>query len=305
MITDSNNTKTVMQTSLPLPLISRGKVRDIYAVSENKLLVVTTDRLSAFDVILPNPIPYKGKVLNQISAFWFDFLSDIVPNHLITANMHEMDLPQEIIEKYVGQIEGRSMLVRRAQPLPIECVVRGYVTGSGWKDYLQTGAVCGHKLKEGLKQCEKLAEPIFTPATKATEGHDMNIDRGEAGRLTGEDVAKKVEDISIRLYEKGRDFADAKGIIIADTKFEFGHFGDDLILIDEALSPDSSRFWPKDQYADGRDQASFDKQIVRNYLLGIDWDQKPPAPSLPDEVVARTSRAYRDVYKRLVGEEIK
>lgn len=299
------NRTTVWETNLPLPLVGRGKVRDIYAVGEDKLLIITSDRLSAFDVVLPNPIPFKGKVLNQISVFWFDYFSKLTPHHLITADVSKMGLPKDLLSQHGAALEGRSMLVKRTKPLTIECVVRGYVTGSGWKDYLATGAVCGHELPKGLRQCEKLPKPIFTPATKETTGHDINIDFKEAARRVGEDLAKKVEKLSIEIYEKGRDDAATKGILIADTKFEFGLLGNELILIDEVLTPDSSRFWPKDKYEAGHDQPSFDKQIVRNYLLDLKWNQKPPAPELPREVVEKTSQAYRNVYERLVGKDIR
>ena len=221
-MTKTAGTQTVWETKLPLPLVGRGKVRDIYAVGEDKLLIVTTDRLSAFDVVLPDPIPFKGRVLTQISVFWFDFLKSIMLNHLITAEVSAMDLPREIKEKFSAELEGRSMLVKRAGPLPVECVVRGYITGSGWKDYLKTGEVCGHKLPAGLKQCAKLAKPLFTPATKATVGHDENIDFKETVKRIGEATAKKAEECTIAIYGKGRDYAETKGILIADTKFEFG-----------------------------------------------------------------------------------
>lgn len=297
--------ETVWETKLPLPLLGRGKVRDIYAIGEDKLLIVTTDRLSAFDVVLPDPIPYKGQVLTQISVFWFDFLSSIVPHHLITADIEAMELPHEVRQKFGSLLEGRSMLVKKAKPLPVECVIRGYITGSGWKDYLKTGAVCGHKLPPGLRQCEKLPKPLFTPATKAIVGHDENINFKETVKRIGEKTAKKAEEISLALYEKGRDYAEKRGILIADTKFEFGLLGDEILLIDEVLTPDSSRFWPKEGYEPGHDQPSFDKQIVRNYLLDLKWDQKPPAPKLPPEIIAKTSRGYREIYKRLVGKELK
>lgn len=297
-------TETVWETQLPLPLVGRGKVRDIYKVGEDKLLIITSDRLSAFDVVLPDPIPLKGKVLNQISMFWFDHFKNVVPNHMITADIEKMGLPKDVVEKYGPQIRGRSMLVKRTRPLTIECVVRGYVTGSGWKDYQKTGQVCGHTLPKGLKQCAKLDQPIFTPATKETEGHDINIDRAKAAEMIGAEAAKKVEQVSIELYMKGREFAERKGILIADTKFEFGWLGKELILIDEVLTPDSSRFWPQDQYEPGRDQPSFDKQIVRNYLLDIKWNQTPPGPKLPPEVIQKTSQAYQDAYRRLAGKEL-
>ena len=305
MTKQTSEFKTVWETQLPLPLVGRGKVRDIYALGEDRLLIVTTDRLSAFDVVLPDPIPYKGQVLTQLSLFWFDLLSSAVPHHLITADLEEMKLPAGIAEKFRPVLEGRSMLVKRAKPLPVECVVRGYLTGSGWKDYLKTGAVCGHSLPLGLRQCEKLPRPLFTPATKATVGHDENIDFTRTSKMIGESIAKAAEKLSIALYEKGRDFADTRGILIADTKFEFGLWENELILIDEVLTPDSSRFWPKEGYEAGHDQPSFDKQIVRNYLLTLDWNQKPPAPRLPAEVIEKTSRAYREIYRRLAGKELK
>lgn len=296
--------QTVWETKLPLPLVGRGKVRDIYSVGEDQLLIVTSDRLSAFDVILPDPIPFKGQVLTQISVFWFDFLQDVVPNHLITAEVEEMNLPQEVKQKFGSILEGRSMLVKRAKPLPVECVIRGYITGSGWKDYLKTGSVCGHKLPVGLKQCDKLPKPIFTPATKATVGHDENIDFKTTVKTIGEKSAQKVEQLSLAIYEKGRGYADTRGILIADTKFEFGLWKDEVILIDEVLTPDSSRFWPKQGYEPGHDQPSYDKQIVRNYLLELGWNQKPPAPQLPSEIIEKTSQAYRDIYQRLTGKAL-
>ena len=303
-MTVTSEIKTVTQTKLPLPLVGRGKVRDIYAVGDDKLLIVTSDRLSAFDVVLPNPIPYKGAVLTQISKFWFDYFSQSLTHHLITTDIEKMELPKEVLQKHGDELRGRSMLTKKAKPLPIECVVRGYVTGSGWKDYLKTGSVCGHVLPKGLQQCAKLEKPLFTPATKENTGHDINIDFAAAVKLCGEDIAKKACDLSIQIYERGRDYADTHGILIADTKFEFGLLGKELILIDEVLTPDSSRFWPKDKYEMGHDQPSFDKQIVRNYLLDIQWNQQPPAPELPTDVVEKTSQAYRDVYKKLVGKEL-
>jgi phosphoribosylaminoimidazole-succinocarboxamide synthase len=302
--TKSSRKETVWETNLPLPYVGRGKVRDIYAAGEDALLIVTTDRLSAFDVVLPDPIPSKGRVLTQISVFWFEFLRSIVPHHLLTANLDEMKLPREVKEKFGPVLRGRSMLVKKAKPLPVECVVRGYLTGSGWKDYQKTGAVCGHKLPSGLRQCDKLAKPLFTPATKATVGHDENIDFKETVKRIGEKTARRVEELTLALYEKGRDYAETKGILIADTKFEFGLLGEELILIDEMLTPDSSRFWPKEGYEPGRDQPSFDKQIVRNHLLTLDWNQKPPGPKLPPEIIEKTSNAYRDIYRRLVGREL-
>ncbi|MCM8775150.1 MAG: phosphoribosylaminoimidazolesuccinocarboxamide synthase [Candidatus Omnitrophica bacterium] len=289
---------------LPLPFHSRGKVRDIYEVGRDKLLIVTTDRLSAFDVVLPDPIPYKGKVLTQISVFWFNFFSQVTSHHLITADVTQMGLSQEIVKEYGAALSGRSMLVRRTKPLSVECVVRGYLTGSGWKDYLATGSICGHVLPKGMKQCERLPQPIFTPATKESAGHDINIDLKQATQRIGADIVSKIEKRSIELYQKAAAYASEHGILIADTKFEFGLLDGELILIDEVLTPDSSRFWPKDRYEVGHDQPSFDKQIVRNYLLGIQWNQKPPAPNLPREIIEKTSQAYRDAYRRLAGKEI-
>ncbi|OGW83575.1 MAG: phosphoribosylaminoimidazolesuccinocarboxamide synthase [Omnitrophica bacterium GWA2_52_8] len=296
--------QTVWETKLPLPLAGRGKVRDIYAVGQDKLLIVTTDRLSAFDVVLPDPIPLKGKVLTQISVFWLDYFSKMMPHHLITADVSKMELGAALTP-CLELLEGRSMLVKKSKPLPIECVVRGYVTGSGWKDYLKTGGVCGHVLPKGLKQCQKLDRPIFTPATKAVEGHDENIDREQAAGLTGPDIAKKAENYSIELYRKGAEYAATRGILIADTKFEFGIWNGELILIDEVLTPDSSRFWPKNQYEIGRDQPSFDKQIVRNYLSGLTWDKAPPGPKLPPEVIEKTSLAYVEAYEKLTGKKLR
>lgn len=298
------NIETVWETKLPLPLVNRGKVRDIYAAGEDKLLIVTTDRLSAFDVVLPTPVPDKGRVLNQISLFWFEKFKNLVPNHILCSDIEKMKLDRKVIEEFGAQLEGRSILVHRAKPLPIECVVRGFITGSGWKDYLKTGEVCGHKLPKGLRQCEELKEPIFTPATKATVGHDMNIGFEETVRLVGKPIAEKVRDLSIKIYKEGVAYAKTRGILIADTKFEFGILNDELILIDEVLTPDSSRFWPMASYRVGQDQPSLDKQIVRNYLLTLSWDQKPPGPALPETILRQTSDAYRDVYQRLTGKPL-
>ena len=293
--------QTVWETALPLPLVNRGKVRDIYAVGDDQLLLITTDRLSAFDVVLPTPIPDKGKVLNQISLFWFDRFRAVVPNHLITADVARMGLPAEVGRAHGAALAGRSVLVHRAAPLPVECVVRGYLAGSGWKDYQKTGAVCGHALPPGLQQCQQLPQPLFTPATKATIGHDENIGFDEVVKLVGPAVAAQARDLSIRLYQEGAAWAAGRGLIIADTKFEFGLLGGQLILIDEVLTPDSSRFWPAAGYAPGRDQPSFDKQIVRNWLEASGWHKQPPGPALPPEVAAQTAQAYRDAYARLTG----
>ncbi len=287
----------IWQTELPLSLVRRGKVRDIYEIGKDRLLIITTDRLSAFDVVLPNPIPFKGQVLNQISRFWFDYFKDIVANHLDVC--YKEVLSKEILEKHGAQLKGRTVLVKRAEPLSIECVVRGYVAGSGWKDYQKTGMICGHVLPKGLKQCTKLQEPIFTPATKATVGHDENIDFNRAVSIVGREIAEKVRDLSIQIYLKGREYAEKRGILIADTKFEFGILDGKLILIDEVLTPDSSRFWPKDGYEEGHDQPSLDKQIVRDFLEKSGWGKTPPGPALPQDIVEKTSLAYQDVYTRL------
>lgn len=295
---------TVWETSLPLPLVNRGKVRDIYAVGDDKLLIVTTDRLSAFDVVLPTPIPAKGKVLNQISLFWFKRMKKIVPNHVITADVKKMGFDAAFLKQYGPQINGRSVLVHRAKPLAIECVVRGFITGSGWKDYQKTGKVCGHPLKPGLLQCQELPEPIFTPATKATEGHDINIDFDTAAKITGREIAEKARALSIKIYKEGVRYAKTRGILIADTKFEFGIFQGKLILIDEVLTPDSSRFWPKAKYKVGQDQPSYDKQIVRNWLIESGWKQTPPGPELPKAVADKTAAAYKDAFRRLTGKKL-
>jgi len=279
-------------------------VRDIYEVGSDKLLIVTTDRLSAFDVVLPQPIPDKGRVLNQISLFWFKKFENLVPNHILASDIEEMGFEKGFVKEFGKQLRGRSILVKRAKPLPIECVVRGFITGSGWKDYQKTGKVCGHLLPRGLKQCEELAKPLFTPATKATVGHDMNIDFAETVKMVGKSTAEKARDLTIEIYKKGVEFAKTKGILIADTKLEFGLLGNKLILIDEVLTPDSSRFWPKKTYKVGQDQPSLDKQIVRNWLLASGWNQMPPGPVLPPDIARKTSKAYKDVYKKLTGKKL-
>ena len=284
-----------------LPRLGRGKVRDIYGVGEDKMLIVVSDRLSAFDVVLPDPIPDKGRVLNEMANFWFGRLGHIVPNQLTGID------PQTVVqgEDEKAQVKDRSIVVKKLKPLPIEAVVRGYLIGSGWKDYQKTGAVCGIALPKGLAQAQKLPEPIFTPATKAEEGHDENISFEEMAQLIGKDVAEKVRDISIRLYKEASEYAAARGIIIADTKFEFGTDAKgNLVLIDEALTADSSRFWPADSYKVGISPPSFDKQYVRDYLETLDWDKTPPAPKLPAEVIARTSQKYREALERLTGRKL-
>jgi phosphoribosylaminoimidazole-succinocarboxamide synthase len=287
----------ISQTSFAgLKLRGRGKVRDIYEVG-NDLLIVATDRLSAFDVVIPTPIPDKGKVLTQLSLFWFEKLHGIVPNHILTATDFTGDLAP-----YATELAGRSMLVKRTEPIPIECVVRGYLSGSGWKDYQKTGKVCGIPLAAGLTESAQLPEPIFTPSTKATTGHDENISFEEAATTIGESLALRLRDVSIEIYKRAAAYAAARGIIIADTKFEFGLGpGQELIWIDEALTPDSSRFWPADEYEPGRAQPSFDKQYVRDYLERIGWNKQPPAPALPAEVVAATRARYREAYERITG----
>ena len=278
-----------------LKLRARGKVRDIYEVGD-KLLIVATDRLSAFDVVLPTPIPDKGRVLTQLSLFWFDKLKSLVANHVVSADKFTSELAP-----YADALAGRAMLVRRTEPVPIECVVRGYIVGSGWKDYQKTGAICGIALPAGLRESDRLPEPIFTPSTKATTGHDENISFDETVARIGRPLAEKLRDTSLAIYKSAAEFASARGIMIADTKFEFGLVGDELIWIDEALTPDSSRFWPGNQYMPGKPQPSFDKQYVRDYLEKIGWNKQPPAPALPPDVVAATRDKYREAYQRITG----
>ncbi|MBU8910982.1 MAG: phosphoribosylaminoimidazolesuccinocarboxamide synthase [Desulfobacterales bacterium] len=284
-----------------LSLVRQGKVRDIFDTGES-LLMVTTDRLSAFDVVLPDIIPDKGKVLNQISVFWFKKMENIVKNHIITTNVNEY--PEEF-KPYSEALDKRSMLVKKAEPLPVECIVRGYITGSGWSSYQKEGHVCGIKLPKGLKESDKLAQPLFTPSTKAEVGdHDINISFDEAAKLVGNETACKLRDLSLELYQKGSEYALTKGIIIADTKFEFGILEGKIILIDEILTPDSSRFWPLNDYEPGRGQNSFDKQYVRDWLIDSGWDKKHPGPKLPREVVDTTAKTYKDIFTRLTGENV-
>jgi phosphoribosylaminoimidazole-succinocarboxamide synthase len=291
----------LLQTDFPeLSLHARGKVRDLYSLN-GQLLFVATDRISAFDYVLATGIPEKGRVLTQLSLFWFDFLRDTVKNHLVTADVDAYPAP---LKKYAGQLRGRSMLVKKAQMIDVECVVRGYLSGSGWKDYQKTGGVCGIKLPPGLRDSDKLPEPIFTPASKAVTGHDENISFAEMCKRTGKELAEKLRDMSIGIYQKAADYAAGRGIIIADTKFEFGHTGEGLVLADEVLTPDSSRFWPADKYQAGRAQESYDKQFVRDYLESIHWNKQPPAPALPDEVARKTSEKYMQAYKVLAGREL-
>jgi phosphoribosylaminoimidazole-succinocarboxamide synthase len=290
--------KIVLETNFEgVKFLRKGKVRDIYEVNDY-LLIVATDRVSAFDVVLPTGIPGKGMVLTQISLFWFNQVKDIIENHVVSANIEEF--PESLI-KYKDILEGRSMLVRKATPLPVECIVRGYITGSGWKDYQKTGMVCGIKLPSGLKESQKLPEPIFTPSTKADQGHDINISFEETIKILGKETAEKIRNFAIAIYKKASEIAEKKGIIIADTKMEFGFYNGKIILIDELLTPDSSRFWSMKDYSPGKSQDSYDKQIVRDYLLSIKWDKKPPAPELPEEIVKKTSERYEEIFKILTS----
>ena len=294
---------TLLQTSLSdLNLLRRGKVRDVYEVDDDRLLIVATDRISAFDCVLPTPIERKGEVLTALSEFWFEKLGQIVANHLITTNIDDMP---EVVQRERQSLAGRSMLVRRAEVFPVECVVRGYLVGSGWKDYLRTGEVCGHKLPSGLLESAELQEPLFTPSTKAEQGHDENISEAQVSGLIGSEATERLRDTSLRLYSEARSYARQCGIIIADTKFEFGlDKNGTLTLVDEVLTPDSSRFWPAAEYQPGRSQASFDKQFVRDYLETLDWDKKPPAPEIPSEISAATTARYLDAYRLLTGKEL-
>ena len=294
--------QTVLETSIDeLPLIHRGKVRDIYQVTDNELLMVATDRLSAFDCVLPTPIPHKGAVLTQLSAFWFRKFDDVVDHHFLTADFNEM--PEAV--RAHEELRGRSMLVKKASVFPVECVVRGYLEGSGWKDYKAGRILCGHALPPGLKHCDKLLMPLFTPATKAVSGHDDNITQVEFMQLVGHDIAALLKSTSKDLYKRAGEYALSRGIIIADTKFEFGQDDDgNIMIVDEMLTPDSSRFWDAEMYEPGHPQASFDKQFVREYLETLDWDKTPPAPALPPEIVEATSQRYLEAYRLLTGQEL-
>ncbi len=291
--------QSITQTNFEgLKLINRGKVRDLYEV-DDKLLMVATDRISAYDVIMNEPIPNKGKVLTKLSLFWFDLLSDIIPHHLISADPD--DYPAACAP-YKDILRGRSMLVKKAQPLPVECIVRGYISGSFWKAYQKDTTVCGFQLPAGMKESQKFPQVLFTPSTKAEQGlHDENISVSEMEKLVGKDETAQIADVCVRLYEKAADYARSKGIIIADTKFELGWYDGKLMLIDEVLTPDSSRFWPEDDYVTGRSQASFDKQFLRDYLSGLDWDKTPPAPPLPDEILEKTGSRYLEALERITG----
>ncbi len=293
--------RTIYETRFEnLKLLKKGKVRDIYDLGD-RILLVATDRISAFDVVMRETVPDKGRVLTQISLFWFKAMESICPNHVVSGNVEEFP---DVCKPYASELEGRSMLVRKTEALSVECVVRGYISGSGWKSYRKSGKVCGIELPKGLKESEKLPKPIFTPSTKEELGaHDINISFEEAAQRIGPDLAARARDLSLAIYEKGAGMALEKGIIIADTKFEFGLAGDELILIDEVLTPDSSRFWPESEYKPGGPQRSFDKQFLRDYLLSIEWDQKPPAPPLPPNVVEATREKYIEALKRLAGDE--
>ena len=289
----------ILQTELSgIERHAQGKVRDVYSVDKDRLLIVATDRISAFDYILATGIPDKGRVLTQLSIFWFDFLRGVIPTHFLTANVDEY--PAEL-QAFRDQLEGRSMLVKRAQMIEIECVARGYISGSGWKEYRENGTVCGIKLPAGLRESDKLPEPIFTPATKATSGHDENVSFERVVSLIGEDLASRLRALTLEIYSRAAKYAETKGVIIADTKFEFGFVDGELVLGDEVLTPDSSRFWPAESYKPGGAQFSFDKQFVRDYLESIKWNKQPPAPALPDDVAENTAAKYRQAYQVLTG----
>jgi phosphoribosylaminoimidazole-succinocarboxamide synthase len=297
----ANDYRSILETKIPVvPLWRRGKVRDVYDLGD-LLLIVTTDRLSAFDVVLPTPIPDKGRVLTQLSLFWFRLLADVIPNHVVTS---DVDAYPEPLRDYRDQLEGRSMLVAKTDPLPIECVVRGFITGSGWKDYKKTGSVCGIPLPAGLRESDRLEPPIFTPSTKAEQGHDENISFEQVEETIGAARAREVRDVTLAIYGRARAHAESRGILLADTKLEFGVKDGRLIWIDEALTPDSSRFWPKAGYEPGRSQPSFDKQYVRDYLETLHWEKTPPGPALPEDVVAGTRAKYREAYALITGAEL-
>ena len=294
------NTKTLSTTNFTdVDFFKRGKVRDVYSM-QDKLLVVSTDRISCFDVVLPTCIPDKGQVLTRISMFWFEFTMDIIPNHFLTANIKEYP---DKLQKYAHELRERSMLVRKASPIPVECIVRGYLSGSGWKEYQKQQSICGIKLPPGLKESDKLPNPIFTPSTKEDAGHDINVSQDFVEKTIGKDITEKLQKTSIALYNKASRYAESKGIIIADTKFEFGTIEDEIILIDEVLTPDSSRFWPKDSYVSGKSQPSFDKQFVRDYLETLDWNKESPGPELPDEIVNKTTEKYLQALKMIADKE--
>ena len=297
-----SNPNPLVESNIPeLPLLSRGKVRDLYAVGDDRLLIVASDRISAFDVVLPTPIPRKGEVLTKLSIFWFDLLRDLIGTHFITADVAEYPVA---IQKHRDQLEGRSMLVKRLDMFPIECVARGYIVGSGWKDYKRTGSVCGVSLPEGLRECSKLPGAIFTPATKAVTGHDENIGFDEAAGIVGQEAAGRLRDLTLEIYDRASQHGLACGLILADTKLEFGTLNGEIVLGDEVLTPDSSRYWPLDLYQPGRGQESFDKQYVRDYLEDVKFDKNPPGPELPPDVVANTSDKYVEAYVTITGEDL-
>jgi phosphoribosylaminoimidazole-succinocarboxamide synthase len=289
----------VVNTDLPLPIVSKGKVRDIYSANGN-LLLVATDRISAFDIVLPDPIPSKGVCLTQLSKFWFEYTKDIIPNQVISTEVS--DFPKEV-QGYKKELAYRSMLVKKTKVVPIECIVRGYLSGSAWGSYQNDGTVCGIKLPKGFRESERFDEPLFTPSTKASSGHDINISFDEMVRLVGRTIARKLQDYSLTIYNTAVEYARKRGIIIADTKFEFGLHNEELLWIDEALTPDSSRFWPADHYESGRPQPSFDKQYVRDYLISTGWDKNSAPPRLPDEVIAETTRKYQEAYEKITGKK--
>ena len=297
----ASNDTVLLETSIPyLKLHNKGKVREIFEIDGN-LLLVATDRISAFDVILPNGIPHKGKVLTQMSEFWFELIGELTENHLITTSIDEID---KITEEDRDLLRGRSMLVKKVDVIPVECIVRGYLAGSGWKEYKEHGTVCKINLPDNLKESDRLPEPIFTPSTKAESGHDENISFEEAVKTTGKELAEEIRQKSIAIYKKASEYALTKGIIISDTKFEWGKYGDKVILIDEVLTPDSSRFWPMESYSPGKPQPSFDKQFVRDYLESCGWDKNPPPPLLPEDIIRTTSEKYLEAYTKLTGKEI-
>ncbi|MFH1406694.1 MAG: phosphoribosylaminoimidazolesuccinocarboxamide synthase [Candidatus Omnitrophota bacterium] len=295
------NKEILLKTDFPdLKLFKRGKVRDVYDL-DDKLLIVSTDRISCFDVVLPSGIPHKGEVLTRVSRFWFNFTKDVIANHLISADAEDYPSP---LKKYKDVLKNRSMLVKKTKSIPVECVVRGYLSGSGWKEYKESASICGIKLPKGLLESAKLPQPIFTPATKEETAHDVNVNFEHVEKKLGGDIAGKLKELSIAIYNKASNYAMEKGIIIADTKFEFGIYNNGIILIDEALTPDSSRFWPKDGYAPGASQPSFDKQFVRDYLETLDWDKTPPAPALPEDIIKKTTEKYIEALMLITGEKI-
>lgn len=292
----------VLQTQLPLKLFKRGKVRDVYEVND-MLLIVATDRISAFDVVMPNGVPHKGRILNMLSAFWFNFTKKIIPNHVVTTEVKEIISKTGLLQEYEEMLKNRTMLTKKTKPIGVECVVRGYLAGSGWKEYREKNSICGIKLPQGLKESARIPFPIFTPSTKAETGHDVNITEEKMMELVGEKIGREIKEKSLKIYEYCCEYAEQRGIIIADTKFEFGIDNEKVILIDEILTPDSSRFWSKDNYAPGRSQDSFDKQYLRDWLENIKWNKQPPAPILPEEIVKKTTEKYLEAYRKIIGKD--